>query len=519
MSGATQPQPLFKNDGPKLGAIVLRFADRHRYWVFGYLIVMYALGFSTCLRLSPDTAAYLLTGQRLASGLDMAGPAGYGEALSPGFPWLIAGFERVLGGHAQTALLAFMLLAGAAGVVLVYRLFLIVADRPTAVVMALFAGINHVVYSYTLRPMPDLLFYDGVLLALWGWHTLWNTQAEDPALPRAQRWRGGLTLAAGLALMAATRSVVGVVVAAILLECVFRLIAARRWRWLAGCVAAGVGAAVLLHISQAGFTLALTPDEDMLRRRLIEDLPATLRHALTGTGPALLNEYAAEAAFGLSIRGTAAPLSLLVLGAGLALWRAQRLWALIILMFLAQWLLVGATTRYFIPIVPLLGYGWWRMAVGLEKRIGAWPGTLVFIVLLCLLPGGSMLKSGNTMLLQRSRPFYDHYNTGKYAATLQLAEVMRDTLPDDALVVAGENTPAELALLTGLDVRPEVRHLYAHDGPAFIIEPVTPNAQTHIGRGDAVPGETLAEFTDHHGRALRLRRLTPGPDAPATPGH
>ncbi|XAL98230.1 glycosyltransferase family 39 protein [Phycisphaeraceae bacterium D3-23] len=515
MRGERPIKPLFKNDGPKLADIVLRFVDGHRYWVFGYLAVLYVGGFNTYLRLSPDTAANLMAGDRLARGLGLAGPGGQGGNLVPGFPWLVALFQTLLGQHRDTALLYFMLGVGFVGLWLVYRLFCAAADRPTAVLITLLAGINNAVYSYALRPMPDLLFFDGLLLTLWGWH-LCHTSAPsdaDPAATRRSRYRGGAMLIVGLAVMAAMRSVVGVVVLAMLIDTGWRLVAARRWRWLGGLAAAGASGVVLIHILQAGFTLQLTPDEALLKQRLVEQLPATLSQAWHDTGPQLINEHIAEAVFGINIRGAAAPLSLLVLISWCWLLRANRLWALIVLGFLLQWLLVGTTRRYFIPTIPLFAYGWWHFAVSLEKRIGAWPGTAIFIVLLCFPVLGSFFKSGNTMLLQRKRPYYAYYNEGKYAPLIELAEWMRVELPDDALVVGGQNAPAELALLSGQDVRRRIAHLYTHDGPVYIIEPLTTNAQGHIRRGEAELGGVLLTLTDHEGSPLVLRRLEVAHDA------
>lgn len=512
-------RPLFKDDGPKLGAILLRWIDSHRYWVFGYLAVLYAAGFSPYLRYSPDMAKYLLAGRSLATrGATQVDPA-VGADLVPGFPWLIAGFEAVFGGSASVALLVFMLCVGFAGMFLVYRLVGAVVDRPTAVVVTLIAGANSAVYSNALRPMPDLLFYNGLLLSLWGWHTCFVKRDEDAVTEQAARppsrspVGGAVMLGGGLLLMAATRSVVLVVVAAMLVEACWCMVRARRWRLLALLGLGAVAGFALIHLVQAGFSARLTPDEAMVYDRLVRQLPATLDNALTNTGPGLLNEYIPEAVFGLNIRATALPLTALVLAGVFMLWRVSRLWALIVVMFLVQWLLVGATTRYFIPIVPLLGLGWWRLAVVLEKRIGAWPGTAVMITLLVLVPGGSVLSSGNAMLQQRRRPYYAHFAEGKYEPLMELAAWMHGHLPEDALIIAGENSHAELALLSERDVRRFLRDAKDYNGPAYILTPLTQNAQVHVDRGDTVLGEEVLAIEDHEGGWLRLYVLDPGTSA------
>jgi hypothetical protein len=507
-------RPLFRDDGPKLGAILLRWLDSHRYWVFGYLLVLYLAGFSTHLRYSPDMAKYLLAGRALASdGRAPVDPA-IGADLVPGYPWLVAGFEALLGDAATPALLVLMLAVGLTGAWQVYRLMSAVIDRPTAVVVTLIAGANGAVYSNALRPMPDLIFYNGLLLALWGWHACLvprgpdvpEEQAKDT---RQRRLGGSIMLAAGLALMAATRSVVVVVVAAMLVEGCWRLVSAKRWRLLAVLGLGAVAAFAAIHVVQAGFTFKPTPDEAMVFDRLVRQLPATLENALSNTGPGLVHEYIPEAMFGLNIRATGLPLTLLVLAGAGVLWRVSRLWALVVLLFLVQWLLVGATTRYFIPVVPLLGLGWWRLAVYLERRIGAWPGTAVMITLLVLVPGGSVLSSGNTMLQQRSRPFYAHFAEGKYEPLIELAGWMHRHLPEDALVVAGENSHAELALLSERDVRRYLRDADGHARPTYILTPLTQNARVHVERGDAVLGEELFAIEDHRGGWLRLYVLHP----------
>ena len=509
--GETHIKPIPKNDGPEHDLPLLHLVQRHRFGIFGYLILLYAAGFTTYLRISPDTAANLLTGQRLARGLGMDSPQGYGDHLVPGFPWLIAGFHWVFGSSSTTALLLFMLGVGLFGLWLVYRLFAAVADRPTAVLMVLWIGVNNALYSYALRPMSDLLFYDGLLLALWGWHLCFMSRGDWDAklgAARRPRWRRVAMIVAGVVVMAAMRSVVGIVVVAMLLDLGWRCVATRRWWRFAALWVAGLGVLFLIHAMQAGFTLDRTPDEALLIERLVDHFPATLDNALYHTGPKLINEHIAEALMGLDLRSIAPGIGVLALVSCGWLLRANRLWGFIVVLFLIQWALVGTTPRYFIPTIPLLIFGWWRMALWLREHLGVWPGRVVFIILLCFPLLGSLAMSANTMIHQRSRPFYEHFRFGKYAPYIELADGMRETLPEDALIIAGGNAPSELALLSDHDVRREIRHLYHHTGPAYILTPLTPNAQGHIDRGEAVLGQTLITITDHKGNPIALRRLT-----------
>jgi len=509
-------QPLIADDGPKLGDMLPRLADRFRYWVFGLVFVMMLASFNGQLRLSPDSARYLLTGHRLAQGGSWGDPAGYSAELSPGFPRLVALVDRAFGSQANLALHLLLLAAGLAGVALVYRLFIHLVGRPTAVILTLMVGVSHGVFPRTFQAMPDIFFYDGLLLVLLAWARI--TKPLQPIIPGASQWhrwgRMHNSLAmfiAGFALMAVMRSVVVVPLAAVVLACVWGLVVQRKWRLIAVAALAAALLLAVVHALQPGPVFALTRDEAHLKRLLIDQLPQTVSLAFTETGPALLREHLPEGLSGINAAFIAWPVGIFAAVGGFLVIRREKLLGLVFVLFFAQWLITGSTSRYLAVAVPCLALGWWWLAAYFEKRIGSWPGTAVLITMLAVAPLGSILSSGSMMLTQRAKPFEETYRQGAYARYRALADEMHSKLPDDALIIAGDHASAELALLSGMDVRQRVSHVYdfaivhGETAPIYVVTPLTPNAQAHVDRADLLLGPVLFSITDVHGIGLEIR--------------
>jgi hypothetical protein len=159
-------------EAPRLSDNVLAWVDRHRRSLFAIVLLVYLAGFNPQWRLEPDSALYLSVGRNLAEG---KGYTFHGKAhhlAYPGLPILFSGlfkaFHSPQNGPAQVLL--FLMGLGALG--LVYRLFRLQADRPTAVIVTLGVALTRLFYRYSFELLSDLPFLLGVLMFLVGYEAV-----------------------------------------------------------------------------------------------------------------------------------------------------------------------------------------------------------------------------------------------------------------------------------------------------------------------------------------------------------
>src|SRR5689334_18980720 len=108
---------------------MLAWVDAHRRKLLVAVIVLYALGFNGQWRLEPDSALYLTIGRNLAEGRGYTYHGEHHHLAYPGMPWLFAGLFKVFGTESVAAHDVVMLACVLATLALVYRLFLLHADR------------------------------------------------------------------------------------------------------------------------------------------------------------------------------------------------------------------------------------------------------------------------------------------------------------------------------------------------------------------------------------------------------
>src|SRR5438270_6094899 len=127
---------------------LLTWADRNRRWLLGSLVLIYLLGFNGQWRLEPDSALYLSIARNLAEGKGYTYHGAQHRLAFPGPPLLFAATFKLF--HTESLLPALLLmpLLGLATLALSYRLFLLHAGRPTAVMITFGLGITRVFYRY-----------------------------------------------------------------------------------------------------------------------------------------------------------------------------------------------------------------------------------------------------------------------------------------------------------------------------------------------------------------------------------
>ncbi len=408
---------------------LLWWLDRWRWGVFVAIGVVYAAGLNGRWRITSDSAWYVLQARAMrghegaASGVELG-------ATPPGLAMGIA----AVGGSAGWGTTIGMLVM--AGVVwgLAYRLLIEHADRPTAVLMVLLLALSGLSYEMSLGLLTELPFTAGLLLFLWG---------HERRLKR----RNGLALAlgmmvAGVLWMAAFRSVVAVVVGAYVLAEIIRMVGRRDQRKL-GLALVGLALAVGILLWSA--SPAIRDDAGFFFNTLRLKSPEAWWISFRG----LMTEALPEAVFGQDVPPVLAWFaSGGVVLAGLMLVRTRLLWGVLFGVLLVQWVVFVSDPRYVLPVLALVLFGVWRAGVGVLEKVGEpWRG-LGFLVLAVAVLGANVSAVVNTIGEQRSDDFYATYRSGKYAAAVELAEVIRRETPGDAELVVWLEVGLEMAALS-----------------------------------------------------------------------
>ena len=389
-----------------------RWVDRHRFLLLGAVLLVQLAGINGQWRLGPDSCKHAVIGRNLAQGLEYGHLVCHAERVHPGLAYLIGWNLAVFGPEAMWPVVLLYHAMGVGILLATYHLFAIHANRATAVAVTCLLGISATFYFQTLQVLPDLPFLLGLMMVL-----VACEQATQRRGHPILRW---LLAGSGLALMVAFRFVALVVLAALMADFLIRALRDRRWIRLA------VAAAVVLllvvvrwHDPRRGDSNWLMPDESEVVAKLVRRLPQTLAHAVVVNVPDLLFEVGPKALVGNKLGPKVADglLTALALGASvLLLMRRRLLWGLLVIFFVLQWLLFLPSTRYFLVIMPLLAYGWWtasRWLLGAGGRKWAAPVAATMLLLWVLMNGG---RVAGLVLTQRSVPFDQHYEHGRYRA-------------------------------------------------------------------------------------------------------
>jgi hypothetical protein len=139
--------------------------------------------------------------------------------------------------------------------------------------------------------------------------------------------------------------------------------------------------------------------------------------------------------------------SLIALTMGLLVFRNRALWGLIIVLTLAVMAVSVVQDRYFLPLLPMMIYGWWQTIRWVNLRLpGRW-GNAAFALLFMV---GSFIngaKIGEMFIEQRHRNPLTAYKGGKFASIHKVADMLDRHVPADAFIVAPKKTERILTFL------------------------------------------------------------------------
>lgn len=401
--------------------------ERHRRIVFVGMVLLLAVGINGKWRPDPDSALYLTIGRNLAAGQGYTYQGQIQRLVLPGYPLLVAAAFRIFPHAGLLASLLTMPLMGLAALALTYRLFLLHADRTTAVVVTVGLSCTRLFYRYCFEALTDLPFLVGVLAFFAGFEAIFHRRPDDP---RRTTWVDWALLVGGLCFAVLTRPVMWALLLAIILTLLISLIRQpARFRQTIICLAMVALVATCfywLDPRRGGGEHVTGEYEEAFVGTVRTQMGAIFHRAVFEFVPRLFEASAAQGLFGSRVgTGLNSLVAVFVILAGSWLCRVRLLWGLwVFLTVLLMLVAVRPLDRYFLPILPLLIYTWWRTLLWLNHRLRQPYGDLVFLALLCAGFGTNIARIGEMAVEQHRSPFLAHFQAGRFASIGPLARLL-----------------------------------------------------------------------------------------------
>jgi hypothetical protein len=501
---------------------VLELADRHRYKLFLLVIVYALLGFNGQWRLEPDSALYLTIGRNLAQGHGYTYNGAKHHLAFPGPPYLFAGVFKIFPGDSVVPHLVLMLLIGFVTLALTYRLFLLYADRPTAVLMTFGLGISRLFYRYCFELLSDMPFLLGVMAFLVGYEAVFHRKAsgkESRLGSRHPAWFDYLFLAGGLAVAVVMRPSMWALLVAVLLALIWSVLRGpRRLPQIITCLAIVAAAVIFWKLDPRHADNSLGNYEDALFEVKFSHLSTLVHDMLFENAPKLFEASLCQALFGARMgAGLNSLAGIVVLGLGVSLFWHRPLWGLWVAMTVAMVLVaVAPMDRYFLQVLPLLVFAWWSAIRWVNHKLpGEW-GNRVFVALFILGGMVNLMRGGEFIVEQRWYPFLNHYKEGRFSGIHQVARLLRDNVPGDVRVLAPPKHARILTFLSQcrvIEPTPENRSIDPARQPVYVLEPLDQPVLDWLAAAPAHLGPQIGSTVENKVLPIRwqLHRALPGP--------
>lgn len=444
-----------------LSARVLALAERHRYKLLVALVFIYLLGFNAQWRIEPDSALYLTIGRNLAEGHGYSYHEQRHHLAFPGLPLLFSVVFKLFGTGSPAPLLVVMLLVGAATLALTYRLFLLYAGRPTAVLMTFGLGISRLFYRYCFELLSDMPFLLGVMAFLAGFEAVFHARPRQDREGQElrPRWFDWALLVGGLVIAVAMRPSMWALLVAVVFALAWSAIGSRTGRMRAVlCIAAVMAAGVVFWMvdPRRGGAASMGEYEDALFEVTAAHLGVMAHNLLPNIGK-LFEATLSQALFGARLGpglSSLAGAAIILVCASMLLDRP--LWFLWVLMtFLMLVVAIEPLDRYFLEVLPLMIFAWWRGIRWLNLRLArASPRWADWIFAFLLMLGGAtnLMRIGEFVVEQRRPHFLNSYKEGRYASVYQAARLVHDRVDEHAWVMTTAKFARTLTFLSHRDL-------------------------------------------------------------------
>jgi len=490
----------------------LAVGDRFRKPIFIAIVLLYLIGFNGQWRPEPDAALYLSVGRNIAEG---KGYSYHGEPhhlAYPGLPWLWAGVFKVAPEHALLVANALMLLMGLACLPLCYRLFWLFTGRAMAVWMTLGLAISRMFYRYTFELRSDVPFLLGVLAFLCGFEAIAyasrRTDGDDDQPYRA-RWYDWALMIGGLAIVVVMRPTMWAVLGAAAFA-TLRLLFIRR---TLGIV---VGLMLVIAVVVGSFSLRSQYEEAVLAAA--QQGEYMLRLVFNENLPGLFEPAAAEALFGLDLGlGLNTLMSLVAIGVGLSLFRYRLIWGLLYLFTILIMLAVLPRDRYFLPVLPLIVFGWWKFLVWIERKLPDRWGRYAFLLLFFVGSATNVAKIASQIGEQHNRPFYTKFERGKWLDFPELSRTINETVPPNGWLLSPPRFDriftfySDRNVTNPTEIAPQEMQVLANVKRAYVLNPQDPKIVDWITGSDLRVGDAVYTIGDDVRGRWSLHPINPQP--------
>ena len=182
-------------------------------------------------------------------------------------------------------------------------------------------------------------------------------------------------------------------------------------------------------------------------------------HALLKQVPANLNELLPNAAlvkaqFGCRLyTWMNVGLGVLVSILSFTLFRYRALWGFLVICTFAMLVLFQAPLdRYFVAVIPLMVFAWWKFMVWVNNRLPANWGNWLFMVLFLGGMGCNLARIGEMVVEQRRRPFLASYRFGRYESLDRIAQRIAENTQRHDWIVVGPDQARILTLTSRRNV-------------------------------------------------------------------
>lgn len=469
--------------GVLLSDRVLALADRHRHKLMIALIFVYLFGFNAQWRIEPDSALYLTVGRNLAQGQGYTYHGQRHHLAFPGLPLLFSAVFKLFGTHTLVPALVIMLLIGAATLALTYRLFLLYAGRPTAVLLTFGLGISRLFYRYCFELLSDMPFLLGVMAFLVGFEAIFYRRSRDhdeDQRPARARWFDWLLLVSGWLIAVAMRPSMWALLAAVVLALGWSAIRCPiRRPWALALIAAvlAAGATFWMLDPRRGGSASMGEYEDALFNATSTHLWAIL-HDLKPHIDKLFNATLSQALFGARLGPGLSELAgaAVILVCLTMLWD-RPLWVLWVAMsFVMIVVAIEPLDRYFLEVLPLMIFAWWRGIRWLNVKLaGVSPKWADWIFAGLFILGGmtNLMRIGEFVVEQRRPHFLNAYKDGRYASAHQVANLLHDRVGSRAWVITTAKFARTLTFLSQRNVvGPGAEMQSPVKGAVYVLEPL-----------------------------------------------
>jgi len=488
------------------------------------LVGMYLLAFNGQWRLEPDSALYLTLGRNVANGQGFTYQDIPHRLAFPGLPRLFAGVFLLFHSDKTLAPLILMLLIGFGALALTYRLFLLCTDRPTAVLLTFGVGISRLFYRYCFELLSDMPFLLGVMAFLVGFEAVfYRSDPDNPDRPAKVAWHDWCFLVGGFFVAVVMRPTMWALCIAAFFALVWAAIRGpHRKRPLIVC---GIlcGAVFFFYLKVRHAENSLGQYEESFNYRF-SHFSSLIHTMFVEYAPRLFEPTLAQSLFGTRLGpGLNTVFGIIILALGFSLLWFRPLWGLWVGMTVAVVLIaIRPLDRYFLEVLPLLVFAWWKGLVWFERRFhGRW-ASIVFISLFLLGATTNLLRVGEFIIEQRRLPFLEYYKEGRFASIDKVTKMLKHRVQPDAWVIAPPKVARILTFLTDrhiIEPTPEYNWVSASYHTVYLLEPLEDPARqwvesqhAHLGPPISIP--IPGRYNPENPQPWVLRRVAP--DAPSS---